>query len=323
MLRGMNLVLKFNNILNDTAPRATLVVMNALFSLLFLSCSFSSSAPLGSKDNPIKFYFTPSLDASDILMQADKLMKMLEKETGYFFSYAVPTSYIVVVEAFGTARSDIAWMNSFGYLLANQKYGAEARLRILRNGESFYRGEIITHIDSGIKEIKDLNKKKFAFADPSSTSGYLLPLKLFKEHGIRLGEQVFAMRHDNVVTMVYQRKVDAGACFYSPPDEAGRIKDARSRVMTQFPDIEEKVKIIKITDPIPNDPIVFRKDIPLEIKLKVEKAMINLLRSEEGKKALYGISSTNGVIPTRDEEYNVLRDLISFTGKDLQELVRK
>jgi phosphonate transport system substrate-binding protein len=305
-----------------SAPRSGLAILSiVLLAVSLLSCSFPSPASLGSKENPIKFYFTPSLDANDILVQADRLMKLLERETGYFFSYAIPTSYIVVVEAFGTSRSDIAWMNSFGYLLAHQKYGAEARLRILRNGESSYRGEIITHVDSGINEITDLNKKKIAFVDPSSTSGYLLPLKLFKENDVRLGEQVFAMKHDNVVAMVYQRKVDAGACFYSPPDEAGRIKDARSRVMTQFPDVEEKVRIIKITDPIPNDPIVFRKDIPLQIKLKVEKALINLLRSEEGKRALYAISSTDGMMLASDEEYNVLRELISLTGKDIQELV--
>jgi phosphonate transport system substrate-binding protein len=298
-----------------------LSIVPLLFSLL--SCSSSSSKSLGSKENPIKFYFTPSLDANDVSIRADKLMRLLEKESGYSFSSAVPISYMVVVEAFGTARSDIAWMNSFGYLLANEKYGAEARLRILRNGESFYRGQIIAHVDSGIKEIKDIDQKKFAFTDPSSTSGYLLPLKLFNQMGIHPSEQIFAMRHDNVVAMVYQRKVDAGACFYSPPNNSGRITDARSRVMTQFPDVEEKVKIVGVTDPIPNDPIVFRKDIPLEIKQKVEEAILRLLATEVGRDAFYALSSGDGVVQTRDEDYDVLRELVSFTGKSVQELVSR
>lgn len=294
-----------------------------LFIILLLSaCANINSNPLGSKDNPIKFYFTPSIDASEVSTKADKFIKLLEKESGYCISLAVPTSYVVIVESFGTNKCDIACMNSFGYVLAHNKYGANALLRILRNGESFYKGEIISHIDSGIKTIKDINKKKFAFTDPSSTSGYLLPLKLFKENQVTPGEYVFAMRHDNVVTMVYQKKVDAGACFYSPP-EKGKIKDARARVSTQFPDIEDKVKIIQMTESIPNDPIVFRKALPQDIKNKMVKALVKIMNTEEGKDVFSSIYSANGLIETEDKDYNVLNKLLEITGQSTDELLKK
>lgn len=293
------------------------------FSIIFLlsACSNVNNKPLGSKDNPIKLYFTPSIDATEVATKADTLVKLLEKESGYCISSAVPTSYVVVTEAFGTNKCDIACMNSFGYVLAHNKYGANALLRILRNGESFYRGEIIAHVDSGIKNLKDIDKKKFAFTDPSSTSGYLLPLKLFRENKVVPSEYVFAMRHDNVVIMVYQKKVDAGACFYAPPEE-GKIKDARARVITQFPDIEEKVKIIQLTDPIPNDPIVFRKNLPQDIKDKMVKAIKKIMNTEEGKSAFYSIYSANGVVETKDADYDVLNNLLDITGKSAEELLK-
>ena len=50
--------------------------------------------------------------------------------------------------------------------------------------------------------------------------------------------------------MIYQGQVDAGATWYSPPLN-GKIQDARKLVKTQYTDIESKVKIIHLTDPLP------------------------------------------------------------------------
>jgi phosphonate transport system substrate-binding protein len=78
------------------------------------------------------------------------------------------------------------------------------------------------------------------------------------------------MRHDNVVIMVYQGQVDAGATYWAPPHpETGEILDARMRVKQQFPDVEKKIKIIGFTEEIPNDPLVFRKDMDEEMGKKV------------------------------------------------------
>ena len=123
---------------------------------LTLSCSKKQTdANLGSKDNPIKFFFTPSNDAERIISNTTEFVKFMEKETGYYVKNAVPTSYIAVVEAFGSKRADVAVMNSFGYLMAHDKYDAEARLTTIRNGTNYYRGQILTHVDSGIKKLED------------------------------------------------------------------------------------------------------------------------------------------------------------------------
>ena len=66
--------------------------------------------------------------------------------------------------------------------------------------------------------------------------------------------------------MVYQGQVDAGATYYSPPVD-GKPMDARTRVMSQYPDVLEKVKIIDFTKPIPNAPWVLREGL-LEMMLK-------------------------------------------------------
>ncbi|HLE11459.1 MAG: phosphonates-binding protein [Bdellovibrionales bacterium RIFOXYD12_FULL_39_22] len=289
--------------------------------LIFASCV--KEAELGTKDNPVKFYFTPSVDSETITSNSQEFMKFMEKETGLFFKTAVPASYIAVVEAFGSKRADVAVMNSFGYLLANQKYGAKARLTVVRYGEKVYKGQIIVRTDSGINGLADLNGKNFAFTDASSTSGYLFPLKILNEASIKLANSVFAMKHDNVVTMVYQKQVDAGATFYSPPGADGVPRDARARVVTQFPDVFEKIKILQITDDILNDPFVFRKDLPEELSERIIAAIFKFIETEEGKKIFSNIYSVEGVAKATDSDYDGLRKMVEINKIDPIELMKE
>jgi len=280
---------------------------------------------LGSRSNPIKLYFTPSVDAKRISMNASELTDFLHKETGYYFRTAIPASYVAVVEAFGTAKADIASINTFSYLMANAKYGAEARLRIVRDyGETSYKGQFITRVDSGIDSLSDITGRTIAYVDPSSTSGYILPKAKLKRLGIKPSESVFAMRHDNVVTMVYQRQVDVGATYYAPPDPVtGAIMDARMRVEKQFPDVAKKIKIIGFTQDIPNDPWVFRKDLPADMTEKIINALLKYVKTPAGSKALYDIYDVRGLIRTKDSDYDGLRKLLRQEGIKFESLVKK
>ena len=277
---------------------------------------------LGSDDNPVKLYFTPSVDAETITTNSEHFLKFLEKETGLAFKSGVPANYVAVVEAFGSKRADIAVMNSFGYIMTNKKYGADAKLRVLRYGEDHYRGQIIAHVDAGITKVGDIKGKRFAFTDPSSTSGYMFPLKILKENNAEPGNTTFAQKHDNVVTMVYQGQVDAGATYYSPPSKDGEIRDARSRVKTQFPDVEDKVKIIEITEKIPNDPFVFRKDLPTEVATKFIAAVKKYLSTPEGKKIFKTIYSVEGIVDATDKDYDGLRAMIQSVGIDTEKMLK-
>ncbi len=288
-----------------------------------LSIRQANEGSLGSYSNPIRFYFTPSVDAKTISSNARVLTDYLHKETGYYFTTAVPASYIAVVEAFGTDKVDVAAINTFSYLMAHAKYGAEARLRVVREGQTSYCGEIIAREGSGINSLKDLEGKSFAFVDPSSTSGYILPNALFDSLGIKLGSTVFAMQHPNVVTMVYQRRVDAGACYYAPPDpKTGAIMDARARVLSQFPDVAEKVKLIGFTQYIPNDPIVFRKGLSREMKETITDGLLKFVKTPEGKKAWEDIYDVTGLVRTTDSDYDGIRALLAKQHIDFEKLVK-
>ncbi len=287
---------------------------------LMVSCS-GRNAPLGSKDNPIKFFFLPSVDANRIADKQHLVEKYLRDNTPYHYKVSVPTSYIAVIEAFGTDRADIATLNTFGYLMAHERYGVEAVILSVRFGSETYRGQIVARADSGIKSIEELNGKKIAFVDPSSTSGFLLPSKLLKEKNVQPKETVFAQSHPNVITMVYQKQVDAGATFYTPAED-GKIQDARRLVKTQFPDVESAINILGLTDPIPNDPIAVRKDLPVEMRQATIDALLKYMATPEGKETFLDLYGMTGMIETNDSRYDAVREVLATLGKSASDLVQ-
>ena len=295
-------------------------IFTCLIALIISACT--SNKEIGSEKNPIKFYLIPAQDMQTLSENGKILEKYLKAELGLNVVVDLPVSYIAVVEAFGTKRADVAIINTFGYILANEKYGVEARLKLMNRGRDEYYGQIITRSDSKIKSIKDIDKKKFAFVDPASTSGYLLPMRLFKEEGIQPKEHIFSGRHDSVVTAVYQKQVDAGATFFTPEDEQGP-KDARMLVKTQFPDVFEKIKILKLTGPIPNDPVVFRKDLPEELKEKISQALIKYIKTEDGAKVLLAMYHVTDFKVASDKDYDKVRGYLKDLGQTAQDFIKK
>jgi len=292
--------------------------------ILAISIRQLNEGSLGTYSNPIRIYFTPSVDADRISFNAKALTDYLHEETGYYYRTAIPASFVALVEAFGTGKVEVAAINTFSYLMAHAKYGAEAKLRVVREGDqTSYRGQFIARANSGINSIADINDRSMAYVDPSSTSGYILPKAMLDSMGIKPSETVFAMRHDNVVTMVYQGQVDAGATYYAPPDSDGRIMDARMRVMQQFPDVAQKVKIIGFTQDIPNDPWVFRKDMSESMKEKIINALLKFVKTPEGKKALFDIYDITGLIPTKDSDYDGLREVLEKQNIKFENLVKQ
>jgi phosphonate transport system substrate-binding protein len=299
--------------------------------LLLLILAKLSLAPLwsdksfGSPDSPIRLALVPSQEAGKIINSADKLMAYLHEKTGYSFVAYMPANYIVAVEGFGNDKADLAVLNTFSYVLARSKYGATAALKIIRrNGDTTYGGQFLTRAGSGIASVRDLHGKRVAFTDPASASGYILPKAMLREQGIEPAQEVFAQRHDNVVMMIYQGQVDAGAAYYSDPDRStGALQDARALVLKQYPDVAEKVVNIGYTERIANDPIMFKRDFPAEPKARIVAALLDYANSSVGKTVMADLYGIEGLLPCVDADYDKLRQMLREQGMDAEELLKK
>jgi len=293
-----------------------------LLLIIFLIGACVQSRELGTKQNPIKMYFVPSMEAGKIVTSAESIAKYLEEQTGYHFKVAVPTSYASVIEAIGTEETDIAWLATFGYILANQKFGAEVALTTIRKGLSEYRGQFVTKAGSGIDSIEDITGKVVAYTDAASTSGYIYPSAILKQKGIKPKNSFFAGGHPQAILAVYQGRADVGCTFWSPEGEDGEIYDARRAVIDTYSDVVDKIKIIGFTEWIPNDTVTFRKDFPSEMREEIVNALIKFTETAEGHKTLVELFDIDGFKKSSDSDYEVVRETLKALGADASDYLK-
>jgi phosphonate transport system substrate-binding protein len=282
----------------------------------------TSATDLGTDKRPIKMYFVPSAEAAKVLEDGNKVADALSKATGLKFETAVPTNYAAVIEAMGSDEADIAWLATFAYVLAHDKYGAEVALTTLRNGMDTYKGEIIARADSGINKIEDCNGKTMAYTDAASTSGYVYPSGMFAQKGIKPSSEQFAGGHPQAVLAVYEGNADCGATYFSPPGPDGVIADGRATALKTHPDAAEKLKIIGYTNDIPNDTVSFRKGFPPELRDKIVDALLKYADTNDGKAVLKDLYSITGFTKSDDSRYNVVRETVKALGKNPSDFVK-
>ncbi len=288
--------------------------------VLLIGCS--RNAPLGTKKNPIKMYFVPSMEAGKIVTSGQEIADTLHVKTGYYFKVAVPTSYASVIEAIGTEETDIAWLATFAYILANEKFGAEVALTTVRNGLEKYKGQFVALAGSGIEDIDDIEGKVIAYTDAASASGYIYPSALLSKKGIKPARSLFAGGHPQAILSVYQGTADVGCTFWSPPDKNGDIRDARRAVIDTYPDIVDKIVIVGYTEWIPNDTVTFRKGFPEDMKIKIVNTLVEFANTEEGHQILLDLLDIDNFVRAKDSDYDVVRETLQALGTDAFQFIK-
>ena len=290
--------------------RRLLVLGLAVIAALSVACSSLGAKPVGSPENPIKMAMVPFLETQRQARGMQSLSDELKKETGLTYTGEVPTSYAAVVEAMCAGRVDIGWVSPLAYILARRQCDADMSLvSVTRQGQS-YRGIIIARADSGVNSLEDLRGKRFAWVDPSSTSGYLFPRALLQGRGIapeELGQQIFAGGHDKVAA-VLDRQVDGGALG----------KDVLPRLTSTYPRVMEEIKTIEESADIPNDGVAFRKELPADIVQKTREALLRISAREDGQKLFEDAIGTRGVAETTDAAYEPVRRAAAVLNLDLE-----
>ncbi len=135
----------------------------------------------------------------------------------------VTPAYAGVLQALQSDQIDVAYLNPLSYVLAVQQFANTPEKLVPIAMPYFhksltYKGIIFVRADSGINSIKDLKGKSFAFADRTSTSGYLYPAGLMKEAGLNPDKDIKA------VNIRRQRR-----CHGGDERPGGRRRDVRDR----------------------------------------------------------------------------------------------
>ncbi len=274
-------------------------------------------AELGTEENPIIWSFVPSGDTQEIAAGGAEVADMIYELTGLVVEASVATEYAGVIEALSSdpPSAHMASLATFSYVVAADRGVAEAELVSVRYGRPFYDGQIIANVDSGISSLADLRGKSFARPDPLSTSGWIIPSLTMRAAGINpdtdLTDIVDAGGHTGVVTAVYNGDVDAGASFV----------DARNNIQEDNPDVMERVVVIEVSAPIPNDGVQFHPSISSEMREQIIDALLQIADDEAGNDALNRAYSWTALERHGDDFYDPFRQVLQAAGVDAAELM--
>ena len=157
-----------------------------------------------------------------------------------------------------------------------------------------------------------------------------------------------------MVRAIYNGEADFGTAFYSPTTDAnhtslwdgdpahadvtdptscvingdGEIdcngefpQDARRNLRAEAPDVIQKVRIVTLSDPIPNDTLSFGPDFPADLQAQIVTAIKDYAtNSPDEFKAAFDAYSWSGVADTSDAEFDSIRTILTAIGYSLEDL---
>ena len=227
----------------------------------------------------------------------EPLARYLSKKTGMQITLKILPHYGNIIDNFVSEKMDGAFFGSFTYTLAHAKLGVQVIARPeYRDGKSTYHGLIFVRKDSGIKFVRDMAGKRFAFVDRATTAGYLLPIAYFKQHKVNyrsyLKEVYFTGTHEDAIYDVLNRKADIGAAKNTVFE---RLAETDSR-------IKDDLVVLERSPDVPENGLALRQDIDEAVKRKLTEVLLNMHDDPEGRSVLesFGVRK---FIATSDADY--------------------
>ena len=236
----------------------------------------------------------------------DRLAEMTGKEISFF----MPTSYASVVEGMLSGFVHVGVLGPYSYVIANDKdpnievfatYAKKAG-HLQEEGPG-YRGVLISKKGSKFESIESLKGATVGLTDPGSTSGNLMPRVVFSEViGSDLedyfGKVVYTGSHELSSVAVIQGKVDAAFVASHRFDNVVAKGEASL----------EDVNVLWKSNPIPQDPFVYRNSLCDEIKQKIAETFLGL-KDQPGAKEFLANVKSNTFVPMSSADYDIIRAL--------------
>jgi phosphonate transport system substrate-binding protein len=251
-------------------PFVMMFVLAVMVMTIFTTPVFAdTSVP---KDWPKKLVFgvIPTDSSDNVMERNENLVKYLQKKLGVPVELKTASDYAGVITAMQFKHVDFAYLGPKSYVEAAKRANAEAFVvELSMDGTAGYYGTIIAKKGSGLKKMEDLRGKIWAFTDPNSTSGTLVPTVYFyKELKIDpekyFSRVIYSGSHEASMLAVKNGKVDAAS---TNDIDMARGDGKRWNVKEDF-------EIIWKSKLIPASPMAYRKDIPASLKRALKEAFV-------------------------------------------------
>ena len=257
-------------------------------------------------------------NAQDRLNSNECLRAKTEELLGVETKLFAPADYNGVIQGLLGGTIDMAWLGASGYAktyLSDPEAVEPVLVKVNVDGGYGYYSVGFARKDSGINALEDVKGKVFGFGDPNSTSGFLIPsIEIPQQTGSTMqsgeyfGEVKFTGGHEQTIVAVANGDIDAGVTWADGLGnwEDGYISGAlRKAVDAGLIDMNDLVQIWQ-SKPIPEGPVVLRKALPEDVKVKMTALMASMPAMDYDCYYSVAAGDSKGFQPITHEAYEVI-----------------
>ncbi|HZX30813.1 MAG TPA: phosphate/phosphite/phosphonate ABC transporter substrate-binding protein [Rhodocyclaceae bacterium] len=232
---------------------------------------------------------TPQFERRQLFAIWTPILKELEKRTGYSFELVLLPDIASFERGYNQGKYDFSYMNPYLIVANPQGY-----IPLVRDSAAV-KGILVVAKDSSIQKVADLEGKTVAFPAPNAIGASLLiRAELARTYKVRINPS-YVNSHTAVYLNVAQGLADAGGGVQKTLDEQ---KDA----------VKALLRVIHTTRAFPSHPIAAHPRVPDKAREAVQKALLDLAATPEGKTLLQEVPLAR-MIPAAPKDYEPLREL--------------
>jgi phosphonate transport system substrate-binding protein len=254
-------------------------------------------------ENPyLKVAVAAMISPKDTFVYYRQLLDYIARNIGRDVQFIQRKTYGEINELLGKGQIDLAFICSGPYVTGKEKYGFELLATPEVQKSHFYQSYLIVNKTSQFKGLEELRGQVFAFTDPDSNTGKLVPTYWLSQMAERpetfFSKTIYTYSHDNSILAVAKSLVD-GAAVDSLIWEYYHRKN---------PIFTSKTRIIRRSEPYGIPPIVASGFLASDLKNRVRQVLFSMHHDPGGQKILNELM-IDRFTPTQDAWYDSIRNI--------------
>ncbi|MFZ5587864.1 MAG: phosphate/phosphite/phosphonate ABC transporter substrate-binding protein [Thermodesulfobacteriota bacterium] len=231
-----------------------------------------------------------------------ELTEYIGRRLGLPASLAQRKTYAEIDQMLARGELDVAFVCSGPYAAQGETPAFELLAAPVVGGQTTYRAYLIVGRDSPHQSLEDLRGKVFAFTDPDSNTGRLVPQAWLAAMGQRpetfFAQTIYTYSHDSSIQAVARGLVDGAAVD-------GLVWDFLAR---RRPELADRTRVIRVSEPYGIPPVVAGAALAAEQKAAVKAALLAMADDPQGRRILDALM-IDGFVAARSQWYDSIRRL--------------
>jgi len=255
-----------------------------------------------SESTQLKVAVAAIISPKETFVYYRQLLDYIGQKMGREIQFVQRKTYGEINELLAKGQIDLAFICSGPYVVGKEKYGFQLVATPEVQNSHFYHSYLIVNKASQFQNLEDLRGQVFAFTDPDSNSGKLVPTYWLWQMGETaetfFEKTIYTYSHDNAILAVAKGLVDGAAVD-------GLIWEYYNN---KNPIFTSKTRIIRKSEPYGIPPMVASNSIPSELMTKIRRLLFSMHQDTQGKAILKELMIDKFIVP-KDKWYDSIRKI--------------